>query len=484
MEEKVKPVAEIAVAVATDTPQPSGIRHFLTEKVPNNFVAVAAVAFVMTVILIWFICSYFFTQVTIGNHIYKASLSDTALQSAIEKQVAGYKLTLQYPNKKAQTFTLQEAGMSVSSKASVQAIRHEQRTIKQRMLWWQQIHSNVVVKADSSKLNTFIASHANVIVQPAKDATLGLANGEVKLTEAEPGKAYGLIKPDKALVLASSALSPLPLQLQTLSVSPAISSAELSTSKQDIEKMLNQHVVFSIAGKQVTAKPADISAWLEIGPDKDNKHITVSVNSGKVLEYINKISKPFVHPPKAQIEVTSSDGTQVLVPGQQGIDVMNKNTVATSVTDRLKAGKGIQMDLPISQASFQTITAGDYPKWIEVDITNKRMYAYEHASLQKIFLVTAGAPKTPTVTGQYAIYSKKTQQDMRGRNVDGSRYFQPHVPWVNYFYKDYAIHGNYWRPSSYFGNINSSHGCVSIIPSEAAWIYNWAPVGTPVIVHK
>ena len=48
---------------------------------------------------------------------------------------------------------------------------------------------------------------------------------------------------------------------------------------------------------------------------------------------------------------------------------------------------------------------------------------------------------------------------------------------------DYVIHGNYWRPLSYFGNINSSHGCVSTVPSEAEWMYDWTPIGTPVIVY-
>ena len=59
----------------------------------------------------------------------------------------------------------------------------------------------------------------------------------------------------------------------------------------------------------------------------------------------------------------------------------------------------------------------------------------------------------------------------------------PDVKWINYFYRDYAIHGNYWRPLSYFGNINSSHGCVGLEDTEAEWIYSWAPIGTPVIVH-
>jgi len=72
---------------------------------------------------------------------------------------------------------------------------------------------------------------------------------------------------------------------------------------------------------------------------------------------------------------------------------------------------------------------------------------------------------------------------MSGPNTDGSRYVQPNVPWVNYFYRDYAIHGNYWRPTSYFGNVNSSHGCVGLLTNDAAWLYAWAPIGTAVVVH-
>jgi lipoprotein-anchoring transpeptidase ErfK/SrfK len=73
---------------------------------------------------------------------------------------------------------------------------------------------------------------------------------------------------------------------------------------------------------------------------------------------------------------------------------------------------------------------------------------------------------------------------MKGFNADGTKYLQPHVHWINYFLPGgYAVHGNYWRPLSWFGNINSSHGCVSLPDDQAQWVYNWAPIGTTVITH-
>ena len=193
----------------------------------------------------------------------------------------------------------------------------------------------------------------------------------------------------------------------------------------------------------------------------------------------------YIRPARDQLVITRSDGTSsVMVQGVNGIDVLNKSDIATNVSNALMEAKGMKIDLPVQSSPFKTVTAGEYDRWLEVDLTNKKMYAYEKNTLVRTFLVSAGAPATPTVVGQYKIYAKYTQQDMSGNNVDGSTYFQPHVPWVNYFTGGYAIHGNYWRPLSWFGNINSSHGCVGIIPSDGEWIYNWAPIGTTVITHN
>ncbi|MFN8424586.1 MAG: L,D-transpeptidase, partial [Anaerolineae bacterium] len=42
------------------------------------------------------------------------------------------------------------------------------------------------------------------------------------------------------------------------------------------------------------------------------------------------------------------------------------------------------------------------------------------------------------------------------------------------------IHGAYWHQS--FG-IPVSHGCVNLQPGDAAWLWEWSAIGTPVIVQ-
>ncbi|NLG40734.1 MAG: L,D-transpeptidase [Chloroflexi bacterium] len=114
-------------------------------------------------------------------------------------------------------------------------------------------------------------------------------------------------------------------------------------------------------------------------------------------------------------------------------------------------------------------------KWIDINLSEQKLYAYEGNELVSWFWVSTGLPDTPTVTGTYSVYIKLLYDDMTGPG-----YYLPDVPYVMYFYNGYGIHGTYWH--SNFG-YPMSHGCVNMETSEAGWLYNWAFVGIPINVH-
>jgi lipoprotein-anchoring transpeptidase ErfK/SrfK len=114
-------------------------------------------------------------------------------------------------------------------------------------------------------------------------------------------------------------------------------------------------------------------------------------------------------------------------------------------------------------------------KWIDINLSEQKLYAYEGETLVNWFWVSTGLPNTPTVTGTYYVWIKLLYDDMVGPG-----YYLPDVPYVMYFYKGYGIHGTYWHNN--FG-YPMSHGCVNMETSEAGWLYNWAFVGIPINVH-
>ncbi|MBD2577455.1 L,D-transpeptidase [Oscillatoria sp. FACHB-1406] len=113
--------------------------------------------------------------------------------------------------------------------------------------------------------------------------------------------------------------------------------------------------------------------------------------------------------------------------------------------------------------------------WIEVNLTTQRLIAWQGGKSVFAVIVATGKPSTPTATGVFSITSKQPQARMRGSGFD-----VPDVPFVLY-YGNAAIHGAYWRVR--FGQ-PISHGTVYLAPDRAQWLYNWAEVGTPVIVRQ
>jgi len=114
-------------------------------------------------------------------------------------------------------------------------------------------------------------------------------------------------------------------------------------------------------------------------------------------------------------------------------------------------------------------------RWIDVDLSEQRLTAYEGNTPVRTTLVSTGLPWTPTPTGQYRIYVKYLSDDMAGPG-----YYLPGVPYVMYFYRGYSLHGTYWHNN--FGH-PMSHGCVNLPTPEARWLYYWASVGTLVNIH-
>ncbi len=127
------------------------------------------------------------------------------------------------------------------------------------------------------------------------------------------------------------------------------------------------------------------------------------------------------------------------------------------------------------QPQPQAVNAANGQRWIDVDLSQQRVYAYEGNTVVNSFIVSTGVWQTPTVTGQYHIYVKLLSTTMTGPG-----YYLPNVPYTMYFYQGYGLHGTYWHHN--FGT-PMSHGCVNLSIPDSEWLYNFASVGTLVNVH-
>jgi lipoprotein-anchoring transpeptidase ErfK/SrfK len=115
-------------------------------------------------------------------------------------------------------------------------------------------------------------------------------------------------------------------------------------------------------------------------------------------------------------------------------------------------------------------------RWIDVDLSEQTVTAYQDGTPVRTTLASTGLPHTPTPVGQFHIWIKLRTDDMSGPD-----YYIEDVPFVMYFHGGYGIHGVTWHAN--FGQ-PMSHGCVNLPTEEAAWLFDWAAVGTLVNVHE
>lgn len=145
--------------------------------------------------------------------------------------------------------------------------------------------------------------------------------------------------------------------------------------------------------------------------------------------------------------------------------------------------EGEELKVPLAQLmkdpaqSVLGSTAGEKgERWIEVDLSEQKLKAYEGSSLFLESLVSTGLPWWPTPTGEFRIWTKFRATKMEGGSGK-YYYYLPNVPYVMFFensqvpgFRGYSLHGTYWHND--FGT-RRSHGCVNLPTPIAEKLYFW-----------
>ncbi len=144
-----------------------------------------------------------------------------------------------------------------------------------------------------------------------------------------------------------------------------------------------------------------------------------------------------------------------------------------------------------------SITPSARGKVIVVSLSHQWLYAYENG--QQLFnsAVMTGRPGLATPTGMFHVFAKLSPTTFISPWPYGSSYWYPptHINYAleflagGFFLHDswwHTVYGpgtNRWHYDPTYGWQNGSHGCVAMPLKAAAWLYNWAPIGTTVQIR-
>lgn len=327
---------------------------------------------------------------------------------------------------------------------------------------------------------------AKLRVEP-EDAALAIQGTQVVIRPGKDGQAVDAAAAAQAVIAAVQAPGdgPLPpVLLRLVPVQPQRTEQSLELARRRAQQLIGAPIVLRAGAATWSLTPTELAAALVFGETND-KEIFPYLSRSKIIEYLQRLAP--------QIEAaaggspTGSSATPTATPGQAAGPTRKVDLEKTALAVWARANsddRTATVEFVTGEAARPETPQKMPPqagKWIEVNLAAQRLTAYEGDWPVMSTLISSGLPRTPTPKGTFEIFSKLRYDDMRGGSVAaGDYYYLPKVPYVMYFAAGgYALHGTYWHNN--FGR-PMSHGCVNLTTRDAEWLFNWAPMGTKVVI--
>lgn len=222
-----------------------------------------------------------------------------------------------------------------------------------------------------------------------------------------------------------------------------------------------------------------IRNWLSgrtgVFADMGEKQIEID-NSNLDLEgFNNQVQKALL----GSVEQETIDEFE-FIPGKSQFQIEEEERIKAEEEAKRREEEEARRRLAASDPGSFCSVAGRY---VEIDISSQRLGLCNNGNLEGgPYPISSGSPTYPTPTGTFQINSKSL-------NAYSAKY-NLWMPYWNAFVGSlYGIHelpeysNGYKEGQEYLGRA-VSHGCVRLGVGPAEVVYNWAPVGTPVIVHQ
>lgn len=126
--------------------------------------------------------------------------------------------------------------------------------------------------------------------------------------------------------------------------------------------------------------------------------------------------------------------------------------------------------------------------WVDVNLTTETATAMVGMTQVHVAYATTGKEGWRTPPGTWTILRRVPNETMTSASLALDPSEQPYVLkdvlFTQYFTTvGHALHLNYWQPDWVFGRAPTSHGCVGLRYDDAAYFWDFATIGTKVVVH-
>jgi len=344
---------------------------------------------------------------------------------------------------------------------------------------------NIPVETEISqeKYNNFLAIAVAQFNSNPVDASLTVNAGQIKEVAEQSGTVVKTdALPEKILSL-NDVSTDKTIVLEIEKTEPAIKVADFTAAKTSAENILIKNIQLSYDNKSYTPSRTEIGNWI-VFSNKSGKMET-SLSDGNIQAYLNKIAANFEIQKKDK-KVNAADGA-IIDPGQEG-KALDKASLIKQIKTQIATSGEIKIAMqttvvPIGEVKVYPagdLVPGQFPgKYVDVNLAAQKLCTVDGNTVLSCYTVSSGKASMPTPKGTFHVQNKSP------------RAWSSYGLWMPYwqaFNGPYGLHELPEWPNGYKEGQDHlgtpvSHGCVRLGIGDAASLYNWTEIGTPVYIH-
>ncbi len=347
---------------------------------------------------------------------------------------------------------------------------------------------------NSAKLEGFVSKVLADIGRAPVNAKVEVVEGRVVAVADQDGVSVDQKQLATTLQQALAEGKDRSVELQPATVKADIRLSDTEPVISQANQLALSELLLSYEGKVYSPSQATIASWLVFparASTSGRPALAVDIDEAKVRGYVQSVANEINVAPTNK-KVTIKNGvSSVDQEGKDGLAI-NQEQASAGLMAALRKQAGANLAITTSPVAYKTeynrVTTLDVGRYIEINLSTQQLWVYQDSQVIYASPITSGATGMgfPTVTGLFSIYSNATNIWLDGRAYGENYNYRVLVDYWMPFHAGFGLH-DAWRWRSTFGGsdyyYNGSHGCVNLPLATAAFIYNWAEVGTPVWVH-
>jgi lipoprotein-anchoring transpeptidase ErfK/SrfK len=426
-----------------------------------------------------------------------SGMSKNELRSTAEKEFDKIKLTLTSGEIIVHT-TLPELGINLDADATVQKVLDtgNERNIFAKFNPFVKKESDLVTQSDKKivqeNLNGFFYDISTSVQEP-----IVAYKGSLQLFEVVTGSSGEIISVDSVMAIVEDLLhNPRELirSVDLTEASPVVSDANAGEARDYANQRLKLRLNMIHNGKVLYyIDPWDMASFFEFTTNEETGKFDISYSDDKIKTFLDQKLTPSVSGSPVTEKVLVNQDNEVLMvitAGKNGMAPSDVDGLVDQIKQALINNETLSADMALVETAYRTekiVTEDD--KWIEYNVSTFTLTLWDGSNaLWSTNNTSNGKASTPTIVGSFRVYLKNSIQTMTGGVAgvevgDDAYYSIPGVKWVTYWGAGgYAFHTASWLGG---GNVRSqiSHGCVNLFEDDAKKVYDFAEIGTRVVVH-